>query len=106
MSQPKPSQGSAGPATSMRSVSPERFLKYHSQWAQEIATQTQMVTDLYRDPTGLPRCTIEGWPLPGVKVATFAPQAATGQRRWPPKPTQTPAAAVAVVPEKEQSHER
>jgi len=84
MSQPKPSQGNTGRQPDPRSVSPERFLKYHSQWAQEIATQTQMVTDLYRDPTGLPRCTIDGWPLPGVKVATFAPQTLTRQQR--PRP--------------------
>lgn len=75
-----------------KQVSDSQFVKFHSQWAQEIANQTGQVTDLYRDPTGIPRCTIEGWPLPGVKVGTFKPQPMSERRRQPQR------SAVPAVP--------
>ena len=73
-------------------VSPERFLKYHGQWAQEVATQTGEATDLYRDPQGRPACTLEGWPRDGVKVGTFYPQTTNWRRNREAKPAEAQAA--------------
>lgn len=73
------------PAQASKPVSPEKFLKYHGQWAQEVATQTNQVTDLYRDENGMPRATLEGWPQVGVKVATFQPQPRRREERKPAK---------------------
>src|SRR3990167_3831281 len=80
------------PAQASKPVSPEKFLKYHSQWAQEVATQTGQVTDLYRDENGMPRATLEGWPQVGTKVATFQPQP---RRREERRPKEAPAVAKA-----------
>lgn len=76
-------------------ISPERFLKYHSQWCQEVANQTGQATDLYRDDDGMPRATLEGWPQVGVKVATFQPQSRRRDERKS-KAADVPAIAEAV----------
>lgn len=63
-----------------RPVGPDRFLKFHKQYAQEIANQTGVATDLYRDPSGAPALTLEGWPRQGDYVATFDPETRTRVR--------------------------
>ena len=80
----------------LKQVTPEQFLKYHSQYAQDVATQTGQATDLYRDNEGRPMCTLEGWPRDGVKVATFQPQV-DAKRRYRQAPVQVVAEAKPAV---------
>ena len=57
----------------MPPVNRDKFLRYHSQWAQEIANRTHETTDLYMDEDGTPLMTIGGWPQKGTLVGTFTP---------------------------------
>lgn len=85
------------PTFRQRPAGPERFLKFHRQWAQEIANQTGVSTDLYRDPAGTPALTLEGWPRQGEYMATFDPERdrTRVRTRGEAVPAQAPATDVA-----------
>ena len=59
----------------MSRVPRDRFLRYHSAWAQEIANRTSSPTDPYQADDGTPCMTLEGWPQIGTFVQTFRPSA-------------------------------
>lgn len=81
---------------SLRPVSNERFIRFHQQWAQEVADRTGVNTDMYRAENGSPALTLEGWPLPGEFVKTFEAAPRRHTRPSAPATEGVPVAASAV----------